>query len=307
MIRDWSPPSRGRYAAALVLGIASACVLVSACSEPSEIVFGITSELAPGATFTSLSAKVDVDGREVFTDTFDGARLRFPLELSITDIAGDSDVNLELVAMQGQVPILTKSASTTAAEGRKMLYEVKLESECVAVECDEGTTCADAVCSDPFTDPADLPEFYDNWAGGSSGGLCEPGGEPEVILGEGQADFHNVDEGEVLQVEAGPQGGYHVWIAARMKNLTQSGSVTTLTGRFPALDYEPQPSVVIFTFDPDEGGYCKIYGLRFRLDDEQHPVESLLGQELEVTVSITDQSDDTASATRTVRLSDDFI
>lgn len=275
------------------------------CGSSGSVVFGLTSELPPGASFTSLDATVIVNGDVVIERTFDGANLRFPIELPVDDVADQGDVSLTLVAKQGERPLLTRSASTLGQAGRRLLYEVKLESECVDVTCDDASTCVEGECVDPFDDA--LPDYYPGWAGGSGGGRCEPGGDPEVIVGEGQADYHTVDEGEVLQVEAGPQGGYHVWIAARMKNLSQSGSLIDVSGRFPALGYEPQPITVIFTFDPDEGGYCKVYGLRFRIDDEEHPVEALLGQELEVTVTVTDPDADTASSTRTIVLSDDFI
>ena len=136
---------------------------------------------------------------------------------------------------------------------------------------------------------------------------CKPGGEPEVIVGEGQGNYLEIEDGAELQVEAGPQGGYHVWIAARLKNLTASGSVTTVSGSFVDLDYEPSPVSLVFSFDPDEGDYCKIYGLRFRLDDPEHPVESLLGEEVDVTVTITDALGVVESDTKRIVLSDSFI
>lgn len=148
--------------------------------------------------------------------------------------------------------------------------------------------------------------------GDSAGGnapfdRCKPGGEPEVIVGEGQGNYLSIDEGATLQVEAGPQGGYHVWIAARLKNLTASGSVTTVSGSFVDFDYEPPPISLVFSFDPDEGGYCKIYGLRFRIDDPEHPVEELLGEALDVTVTITDANGVVESDTKRIVLSSSFI
>lgn len=265
------------------------------------------SELVPGPSFTRLDARVLVDGQELVAESFEGASLAFPLELSTGELEPETPVSVELTAMQGQVAILTKTGSTSVPRDRKVLFELLLESECVAIECDAGSTCQDGVCVSDAETSDTLPAYEPDWAGNVGGGVCSPGGAPEVILGEGQSDFHAVADGDVLQVEAGPQGGYHVWVAARLKNLTQSGSITTVSGRFPTLDYEPEPSIVIFTFDPDEGDYCKIYGLRFRIDDDAHPVEGLLGQSLELTVSITDSNDVTASSSRTVQLSDDYL
>lgn len=297
---------RARVVAAAFVVLTACAALPSACSEDASVVFGITSEIAPSASFTSLAITVRVDGDERI-QSFAGSTLRFPMEIPVDDASADDLVEIELVAMQGDVPILTRSGSTTAASGRRVLYELSLESECVGIACDDGMSCQDGACVDDFAPPDDLPDYYPTWAGSGGGGPCEPGGESEVILGEGQSDYHALDEADVVQVEAGPQGGYHVWIAARLKNLSQSGSLTLVSGRFLDLDYEPAPSQLIFTFDPDEGEYCKIYGLRFRVDDEAHPIDSLLGERVEITVEIRDPNGKKASSTRTVRLSDDFI
>lgn len=71
----------------------------------------------------------------------------------------------------------------------------------------------------------------------------------------------------MAQVESDPQGGYHIWIAIRMKGLLRSGSITTITGHFDDPKRDIDPMSVIFTFDQDEGGHCKLYGLRLRIDD----------------------------------------
>ena len=292
---------------ALVAMIAMSVVVPAACADPAEVVFGINSEIAPGASFTALEARVVSGGEEVLRRRYEGFDLDFPLEIVPEGISGGDRVALELVALQGDTPIVRSRAETEAVSGRRLLYEIDIESECVAVACGEGSTCVDGACVDAFVDPAELPDYYPHWAGTGGGGLCEPGGPPEVILGEGQSDYHALKDGDVLQVEAGPQGGYHVWIAARLRNLGQAGSITSISGYFPDLDYAPTPSLLIFTFDPDEGGYCKIYGLRFRIDDDAHAVDDLLGQTIEITVEITDDDGDRASSTRRVRLSEDFI
>ncbi len=168
-----------------------------------------------------------------------------------------------------------------------------------------GTAC-------PGDDVSSTAGGSDTGGGDGAGGelpfdRCKPGGEPEVIVGEGQGNYLEIEDGAELQVEAGPQGGYHVWIAARLKNLTASGSVTTVSGSFVNLDYEPAPVSLVFSFDPDEGDYCKIYGLRFRLDDPDHPITELLGEEVDVTVTITDALGVVESDTKRVLLSEAFI
>jgi hypothetical protein len=131
-----------------------------------------------------------------------------------------------------------------------------------------------------------------------------PGGTAEVVIGRGQSDYLPIVDLETLRVEAGPQGGHHVWIAIRMKNLLRSGSRTTLSAIAPDIGVDVAPYEVIFTFDPDEGGYCKLYGLRFQLDASGVDYQPLLGKELDVTGVVTDRTGDTAKGFRRVMLSD---
>jgi hypothetical protein len=129
------------------------------------------------------------------------------------------------------------------------------------------------------------------------------GAPPDVVVGQGQSDYFPLADLETVRVEAGPQGGHHVWVAIRMKNLLRSGSRTTITGVAPSTGTKITPYEVIFTFDPAEGGYCKLFGLRFQLDLDGVDYVPLLGQELDVTATVVDHSGDTGQGTRRVTLS----
>ena len=65
-------------------------------------------------------------------------------------------------------------------------------------------------------------------------------------------------------------------------------------------------TVLIHPADPDEGGYCKIYGLRFQLDT-QHDIHEMLGKTLDVTATITDKDKEIGVGKRTVVLSQDIL
>ncbi len=125
-------------------------------------------------------------------------------------------------------------------------------------------------------------------------------------MGEGQADYLPLMDGDTDQVEAGPQGGHHVWVAVRTKNLRQSGSITSITGHFSDLGIDVGPFNVIFTQEVDEGGYCKIYGLRFQLDQEVD-IDTLLGHPLDITVTVTDTDGAVGTGTRDVVLSQTIL
>jgi hypothetical protein len=274
-----------------------------------SVVFGITSEIKP-TLIERIDARIEVDGEERLTRSYAPGEISFPFELQVDELETGAAVDLSLDVFAGGQQILNRTASTTVVEDRSLLYVANLDIECTgpsAPACPAEQTCEDGACVDPFRDPSTLADYYAGWAGGGSGDRCEPGGAPEVIVGEGQSAYLPLDDGAEAQVEAGPQGGYHVWIAVRVKNLKQSGTVTEVTGRIAELGYDVPPFSVVFTLDPDEGGYCKIYGLRFRLDDETHPIETLLGKSLDITVTLTDADGDVGVGTKRVTLSDSFL
>lgn len=47
----------------------------------------------------------------------------------------------------------------------------------------------------------------------------EVSGPPSVEVGTGQFDFEPVEVAEELPIIEGPQGGYHVWLGLRVRNL----------------------------------------------------------------------------------------
>jgi hypothetical protein len=46
--------------------------------------------------------------------------------------------------------------------------------------------------------------------------------EPELALGTGESHFETVEEGAILPLVAGSQGGHHVWLSMRMAGLDPS-------------------------------------------------------------------------------------
>ena len=158
--------------------------------------------------------------------------------------------------------------------------------------------------------PASQEPYTDDWAGtggGDPNDVCMDGGTPSVQVGVGQSDFFAVDDYAVAQVEAGPQGGHHVWVAARLKNLTQSGSITEVGAELPSLGLSITFLKIIFTFDQDEGGYCKIFGLRLQLDIDGDDIQTMLGQEAKVLMTITDANGTVGTGEKWITLSQDIL
>lgn len=273
------------------------------------MIVGVTTDMNAGAEFDELAYELVVNGKTAEKKTLQALPSTFPLELPLEDLADQDEVSVTLRAISLGAETVVRDASTRAIGGRTVLLRVPLDGACrapFAPTCDASKTCIDGACGEGFVDPDRLEDYAPGWGNGGPD-ACKAGDAPEVVVGAGQADYLPTKDGDVAQVEAGPQGGYHVWIALRVRGLRQSSSVTTVTGSIPSLDYDVAPFAVVFTFEPSEGGACELYGLRFRIDDPTHPVEQLLGQELHLQVQVKDTDGTVGSGSRIVRLSDDIL
>jgi hypothetical protein len=284
------------------------------------VIVGVTSDLRVGVDIDRVHVVMSVGGKvtkeEDLLASTSSTPFKFPLELPFEDLDGDTDVAVQLDAFGvggGTVPLTSRIASTKILAGKKLLFRVALDSRCVetnsgnAPSCVAPETCVAGVCAASAVEAKTLPAYSPAWTKVSND-ICKPtgSGPPVVSVGEGQADYLPTMDGAEAQVEAGPQGGHHIWVAVRMKGLLQSGSITAVTGHFPELDQDIGPFQVIFTFDQDEGGYCKLYGLRFQLD-QTVPIDQVLGKTLEVQVKVTDKEGTVGIGKRTVVLSKQLI
>lgn len=293
-------------------------LLVTGCSgdiKPSTgtIVFGITSNLRVGVDILRLHVVRKIDGAIESEEDFiyDGSTpLVLPMEERFENLSDGTDVEVVLDAYGSTTtPLLSRTSKTTALAGRSLLLRVDLAAACAgssAPMCGAEQTCSGGICVAAYTSPVMLDPYTPGWAQGQ-GDVCKPGdGSPILTIGKGQADYLPSNDYDVAQIEAGPQGGHHIWVALRMKNLRQSGSITKLTGHIEELNLDISPFTVIFTFDPDEGGYCKLYGLRLQLDGTVS-VDQVLGKTLLVKAEVTDKDGDVGTAERWVKLSDTIL
>lgn len=293
-------------------------VLALGCSgldKPSTgaVIVGVSSTLRIGVDVLELHIVKKVNGETVADERLfsDGvAPFSWPLELAFSNLPEGDQVEVEIEALgMSTTPLLTRRAATSVMADRKLLLRVDLSSACIgtkAPKCGDTQTCTGGVCGSVYVHPGLIEEYWPEWSLGAAD-ICKPNdGPPVVIVGKGMSDYLPVNDYDVAQLEAGPQGGHHIWVALRMKNLRQSGTITKLEGRIKELGTDVSPFSVIFTFDPDEGGYCKLYGLRFQLDGNIK-VDQLLGKTLHVTATVKDKDGDTALGHKWVTLSDTIL
>jgi hypothetical protein len=206
-------------------------------------------------------------------------------------------------------PVLIRTAETHFVPGHISLLRVMLQGQCLlplpggppppgmpvcVASADSGApqqTCIAGNCQSDLVPPEALEVYAHNWAANAPD-VCKPvsAGPPVVQVGTGQTDYLPLTNGQTVQMELGPQGGHHVWIGVRQRNLKQSGSVTKITSTQPGTGVVGPQTSFAFTFDPDEGGFCKLAGLRYQVDVDGADYHQFLGKPLDVTVTIKDAS-----------------
>jgi hypothetical protein len=282
--------------------------------DKAELVVGVQSE-PMGGVISSLHVVIDVGGVVTVDQVIKppGPSLigfpqpwekRIPAEGKIGQPVEVRVDAFGLATASGGVT-LTRLAKTTFLPERTALLRVDLEPRCLVYPrptrrgkapgplsgptCGPGLTCIKGLCQSEVVQPAKLEPYTSDWPKNAPD-LCKaPGSGPAMVqIGTGQTGFTPLSPGQTLQAEAGPQGGHHIWIAVRMKNMKQAGSTTQISAVQQDTGTTIPPSTFAFTFDRDEGGYCKLFGLRYQLDNGGIDYTQFLGKPLDVTTVVTD-------------------
>lgn len=315
----------------LPLGLAACPAEDPSGDGDARIVVGVQSDDF-GTLVSAVHVVVKQDGGVVRDETLasaNGSPSPLPKEIEVSGAPGSRvDVVAEALpaAGSGSAAIVSRIASAriplpAAGSANKKLLRVMLESRCAVVPfappvpgttCAAPLTCIAGACQPSEVADDALEDYEPGWPAAPPD-ICRPAkrGAPEVIIGTGQTDYAGLADGQVLQLEKGPQGGHHIWIAARMKNLRQSGSTTTITSSIEGDPVPVPPVSFVFSFDRDEGAYCKIWGLRYQVDagaaDLRTAYKRFLGKRLSVTVEVTDSTGAKASSTRVVQIADKLL
>jgi hypothetical protein len=307
--------------ALLALALAACSDVPPDTPDTATLIVGVTSDFAGGSELTKLEIDMGVDGARVRDETLTVDEGSLPKELAFEDVTPGARLTLTLRGYELDIARIVRHVETRAPEaGDRALYRLRLEKSCKlevpipggsggAPECNEITeTCISGACRSAIVPETAFQPYRSDWQKGGESDACKPadGGAPMLLVGQGQTDYFGMDDGEVAEIEAGPQGNHHIWVAARIKNLRQSGSITTVGGQVPELGLELQPMKWVFTLDPDEGGWCKIFGVRFELD-RKTDIERLLGQQAKVQVTIKDGDGAVGTGERLVTLSSSIV
>jgi hypothetical protein len=286
----------------------SLAILLGGCSSPpsppdkvspTRVIVGVQSEPLSGS-LDSIRLVTTLNGSTHTDERFGPDALPHEVKLS----PPNGDVNAAIgaqvfgfLSVAGTQPLLVRTAETGFVPGQTVLLRLLLQGQCLLAlpglvggpSCTAPQTCVAGVCRDDHTSPQDLEPYAPNWAA-STPDICKPinGGPPVLQVGTGQTDYLPLNDGDTVQAEQGPQGGHHIWIAVRQQNLKQTGSTTTITSVQPGSGLIGPRTAFAFTFEQDQGGFCKLYGLRYQLDVDGTDYHLFLGQPLDVTVTVAD-------------------
>lgn len=270
---------------------------------------GVARDPAPSLTPSSLRVEAS-SGGEVLVEAVrnTGVPSAFPAEFVVPGTES-LPVTLRVSAYTGEnaegVAFFTTSARTRFVKDASLLFRVNLDPRCFVLPgaptagCLPDQTCRDGQCVSP--DLETLEPYRKDWATNVTD-PCKPGGPPSASLGTGQTDFGSITPEQELALERGPQGGHHLWVALRMKNLTQSGTRTEVSATEPG-GIQARPAAFAFAYEKDEGGFCKLYGLRYQVDaGGDVNVRDFLGKSLVLGAKLSDPSGATAETSVTVRI-----
>ncbi|WP_236644422.1 hypothetical protein [Sorangium cellulosum] len=287
--------------------LALLALVPSACGgeeADARVVAGLTTDMAIGFEVHAIESTTKVDGAVTRAErlSYGSGDLSLPAELPIAEARDGAEIELSIAAFRDgeAAPIVTRTAATRAASGRSLLLPVSIDAACSGLACAAGATCAAGACVDPFIAPSALDDHDPMWIASAKDACKTPSsGEPAIVIGQGESAFAPLDEGEVVPIEAGPQGGHHVWLALRVTGLRQMGSRLRVGGYLPELERELLPFTALVTLRRAGEGRCEIYGIRFQVD-RGLSVEAVRGRALDVEVALEDPNGDAATAAQRV-------
>ncbi|MGE0792423.1 MAG: hypothetical protein AB7S26_42505 [Sandaracinaceae bacterium] len=123
----------------------------------------------------------------------------------------------------------------------------------------------------------------------SFAGCGMPGGvESQVTLGVGEGVYHDLAEGQTLQLVHGCQGAQHVWVALRASGIEPRGPIIDLAlTRDRDGSVVSQPFTVRVSFDRAASGHDELAGLTLVVPDPGQAI----GEALTLRANVVDAND----------------
>lgn len=209
-------------------------------------------------------------------------------------------------------PIVKRTATAKFVKGKTKLLFMFLEVRCNTdpliggggpsgpVCTNPGETCIGGACKSDTI--ADLPDFSADWAKNPPSGCGT--GTPEITIGKGETTYAPLADGDNADVQEGPQCGHHIWLAIQMKNLSQFGTITSVSATQPGSSVTVPSTTFPYAYEAN-GAACELPGVRFQLDLGSK-IDQYLGKPLDIEVTAVDKAGRSTKATRHVNVASTF-
>jgi hypothetical protein len=174
--------------------------------------------------------------------------------------------------------------------------------ESVLLTCGPGTTCARGVCIGMERSSIELERYVPDWFVPSADACRMQSVQGEVTIGAGAAAYQDLAEDATLALEPGPQGGHHLWLAAKSRNFAQQGTLVAITGRNLQSGVQASPASFLFSLTPVGDGSCSLAGLRYQVDAGGIDYRAFLGGPFEISIEMRDKFGTIARAVKRVQI-----
>ena len=184
------------------LSVASCLLLLAACTQATEIVLVVDTDLEVPDELVRV--EIDVlnsmaSPTRTSVDLTSAGAPPLPLTLGITSrVRPDADVRIEVRGTLASGEILVRDVSTRLTPGSSRMLRVVLARRCLDAVCPTVLTCDETGCRDVSIDPEALPA----WAGTidpQSGPACEPSPETCNLIDDDCDD--TIDESIMLETD----------------------------------------------------------------------------------------------------------
>jgi hypothetical protein len=291
--------------------------------DSTALVIGLTADsFAPaiGADIADVQLIVTVDGKQVIDKTVKVSTL--PLETKVKGPAGKPNARVDVIARGlldfSTVPqprdaseVVVRRASASFVKGQTKLLRVSLDERCASSaplmaggpppilgpSCADSETCSLGRCIDKNVPETKL-EAHEGWTTRPPPDECVKPDAATLAVGMGRTFAPFPD---VLPLEAGGQGGYHVWLTIRTTSVGQYATTTKITAKSGD---EEIPSISLRTPYVPETGTCTLNGLRFQLASWGAMLCPLRGKTLDFTVTTTEASGRVTTGTASSKVPD---
>lgn len=286
----------------------AACTISSSPSVDGVMTAGLSWNVDSSIVFR---VQVKVDGTLQTDRIVAASAAKKSVELSVDPKANpNAEIEIKVEGENGQAPkdgsypVISRVVRTHFVPGRSTLVPIFMDQRCIlsigdpsSTFCSGGLQCAGSTCVSPDVDPKTLPDYRPDWSVDELCGAADA--KPELVVA---AHDGPIQDGDVLPMVSGGQGGSHVYLDFTVKGLHQkSSSIRVRAVDVGGSTYQPS-STFNEVLDRDAPtGSCVLHSARWVVDPGGM-YGMVSGHTFDVTFEATDFAGGKVTVTKRIKL-----